>query len=96
MKSLHFKDFSSGERPLRETPPGSGILDTAACFQFARAHGCDQVVDMDAFSGDPLADLARARSSLGQLIQCRENTVSYLNTLDVETGEVLRRETLPQ
>ena len=88
VKSLHFKDFVSDERPLRETPPGSGVLDTAACFQFARAHGCDQVVDMDAFSDDPLTDLARARENLGQLIQCRENTLSYLNALDVETGAV--------
>ena len=88
--SLHYKDFPG----QTQVPPGAGDVDTAACVQFARAMGIPQLVDQDAFpSGDKLADLSAALGKLSQLNNAREHTVSYLNTLDVDTGEVrvLRR-----
>ena len=46
------------------------------------------LVDMDNYGADPCADLGAAFQVLGRRGQLRVGSVSYLNTLDVETGEV--------
>ena len=93
VKSLHFKDFAADGDGLREVSVGAGAVDTAACFQFCRAFGCTQVVDMDEHPIGPAADYRASRQTLARLADYRADTVSYLNTLDVDTGEVrtLRR-----
>ena len=88
--SLHYKDFKEG----KQVPPGTGEVDSMACAAFARAMGIPQLLDQDQFpGGDKLGDLAAGVRAVGRLNNGREHTVSYLNTLDVDTGEVrvLRR-----
>ncbi len=89
VRSVHYKDFKLGDQP-QEVLIGAGDVDTPACFQFARAHGVPQIVDMDL--GDPSL-LAKAGQYLGSLTQYRANTDSILCVLDTETGELtqLRR-----
>lgn len=93
VKSLHYKDFRREGDRLIPTVIGKGDTDTASCFQFARAMGIPQLIDLDEFSGDPMREIGESLSHLSGLSQVRERTVSYLNTLDVETGEIrtLRR-----
>ena len=88
IKALHFKDFTGRADGLTEIAVGSGCLDLTACLQFARAFGCTQVVDMDSFPSGLREDLRSSREALARLEAVRERTVSYLNTLDVETGEI--------
>ena len=88
VKSLHYKDFARVGDKASETAIGDGLLDVTACFQFARAMGIPQLVDMDNYPGGRDADLAASLARLSRLGQARPNTVSYLNTLDTETGEV--------
>ena len=89
VRSVHYKDFKKGNPP-KEVLIGTGDVDTPACFQFARAHGIPQIVDMDL--GDPTL-LAQACRTLGGLTQYRADTDSLLCVLDTETGELrtLRR-----
>ena len=95
VRSVHYKDFletASGER--EQTFPGGGAAGCAACVQFARFLGVPQIVDQDRFpKGDREADLAEALRRINGLNSQRARTVSFLNVLDVETGEVrvLRR-----
>lgn len=93
VRSLHYKDFRQSGQGLVPAPVGLGLVDTAACFQFARAAGIPQIIDPDEFDGDPGEELSGCLTRLNRMTQVRENTVSYLNTLDVDTGEVrvLRR-----
>lgn len=93
VKSIHYKDFRRAPAGFAQTPIGEGEVDITACFQFARFAGIPQIVDQDAFTGDPLEELKRGLNNLNRRGQIRERSVSYLNTLDVETGEVrvLRR-----
>ena len=89
VRSVHYKDFKlEGQR--QEVLIGAGDVDIPACFQFARAHGVPQIVDMDL--GDPSL-LGKAGQYLGSLTQYRANTDSILCVLDTETGELsqLRR-----
>ena len=86
VRSVHFKDFAAGSPS--EVPIGKGRVDTVACFQFARAFGCDLVVDMDSFPNAPAEDLAASCRVLRGLAGHRERTASYLNILDTETGAV--------
>lgn len=88
VKSLHYKDFRREGAALVPTVIGRGDVDTAACFQLARAMGIPQIVDQDEFTGDPMQEAGECLNTLNGLGQIRERTVSYLNTLDVETGEV--------
>ena len=88
VRSLHFKDFVRSGEDLSEVAPGAGAVDTAACLQFARAFGCTQVLDMDGCPNGRDADYRAALGTLRSLASERPNTVSYLNTLDVETGAV--------
>lgn len=93
VKSLHYKDFRLGGDAPTSVTVGTGDVDTPACFQFARAMGIPQIVDQDEFAGEPMAVLGECLERLNGLGQYRAGSVSYLNTLDVETGEVrtLRR-----
>ena len=89
VRSLHFKDLVREGDACREVPLGEGQVDNRACFQFARAFGCALVADLDSFQIDTSADELRASCAfLARLSGFRERTVSFLNTLDVDTGEV--------
>ena len=88
VKSLHFKDFRREGTELAETAVGSGEVDTRACFQFARAFGCTLTADPDSCPNGQREDLKSSCGFLARLSGFRERTVSYLNTLDTETGEV--------
>lgn len=84
-RSLHYKDFDAAGKPVRV---GTGAVPTQACFDLARAHGIPQIVDQDSFEGDPFEELAAIRALTSSWTGARANTVSYLNILDWETGEV--------
>ena len=80
VKAVHYKDMKiTGQ----EAPLGKGMVDLKACFQFARANGALQIVDMDAAT---LEDTCRAKMLSGWTGD-RDNTDSILCTMDVETGE---------
>lgn len=81
VKAVHYKDMKiTGQ----EAPLGKGMVDLKACFQFARANGALQIVDMDAAT---LEDTCRAGKILSGWTGDRDNTDSILCTMDVETGE---------
>ena len=81
VKAVHYKDMKiTGQ----EAPLGKGMVDLKACFQFARANGALQMVDMDAAT---LEDTCRAGKMLSGWTGDRDNTDSILCTMDVETGE---------
>lgn len=81
VKAVHYKDMKiTGQ----EVPLGKGMVDLKACFQFARANGALQIVDMDAAT---LEDTCRAGTMLSGWTGDRDNTDSILCTMDVETGE---------
>ena len=84
--SIHYKDFRMTDPP-RETAIGAGEADIPACFQFARAHGIPQIVDMDL--GDT-ALLEKAVQTLNRLTSYRADTDSILCVLDTETKELRR------
>lgn len=81
VKAVHYKDM---EITGQEAPLGKGMVDLKACFQFARANGALQIVDMDAAT---LEDTCRAGKMLSGWTGDRDNTDSILCTMDVETGE---------
>lgn len=89
VKSLHHKDFSaSGEKPA-DVSLGTGDVDLAACFRFARHRNIPQLIDQEHFGPDVPNEIAGAFRLLnGFSYSSRKNTVSYLNTYDIETGEV--------
>lgn len=81
VKAVHYKDMKiTGQ----EAPLGKGMVDLKACFQFARANGALQIVDMDAAT---LEDTCHAGKMLSGWTGDRDNTDSILCTMDVETGE---------
>ena len=81
VKAVHHKDMKiTGQ----EAPLGKGMVNLKACFQFARANGALQIVDMDAAT---LEDTCRAGKMLSGWTGDRDNTDSILCTMDVETGE---------
>ena len=86
--SLHYKDFRPENNQLVSTAVGTGIVDTIACFQFARAMGIPQIIDQDEFDLPPLDEMTMCVRRLSSITQVRDNSVSYLNVLDTETGEV--------
>ena len=93
VRSVHYKDFSGPDGVRAEAVVGQGDVDTVACFQFARAFGCPQIIDMDTFAHGMAEDCGAALKILRELADKRPNTVSFLNTLDTVTGAVrtLRR-----
>lgn len=81
VKAVHYKDMKiTGQEALL----GKGMVDLKACFQFARANGALQIVDIDAAT---LEDTCRAGKMLSGWTGDRDNTDSILCTMDVETGE---------
>lgn len=88
VKSIHYKDFQTPGKPDSETAVGEGALDLTACFQFARALGIPQICDQDSIKGGIFEDIHALIERLYALEQTRECTVSYLNTLDTQTGKV--------
>lgn len=88
VRSVHHKDFGPGTEPV-DVPIGSGEVDLAACFRFAMARDIPQLIDQEHFGPDVPGELAGACGLLNRFpYSGRENTVSYLNTYDTETGEV--------
>ena len=88
VRSLHHKDFGPGAEPA-DVPLGAGAVDLAACFRFAQHRDIPQLVDQERFGPDVPGELAAACGLLnGFTYSGRENTVSYLNIYDTETGEV--------
>ena len=85
VKSLHLKDFKGKE----EVSIGDGDLPLEACYQFARAMGLVQISDSDSFAGNSVVEtLKNTAMKLQGLSQSRENSVSYLNTYNIKTGEI--------
>lgn len=88
VRAVHYKDFQPGATEPIDCPIGSGTLDRAACFRFAQARNLPQFVDQEHFAGDVPKELSELCGSLNQLSNRREATASYLNTYDIETGEI--------
>ena len=85
VRSVHFKDFDAAGKPV---PVGEGALPLQDCFGFARAHGLPMLIDEDSFAGDPFEELAAIRARFSGLSGSRPETVSYLNVMDYDTGEI--------
>ena len=85
VRSVHFKDFNAAGSPVTV---GEGVLPLMDCFAFARAYGLPQIIDQDSFTGDVFADMAAIRARFDGMAGEREKTVSYLNIMDTETGEI--------
>ena len=88
VRSLHYKDYSLSEGGAAPAVLGKGDLDLTACLQFARFSGIPQIVDPDAFGGNPAEELRESLGALASRTQEREPSASFLNTLDVVTGEI--------
>ena len=85
VRSVHFKDFDGAGNPA---VVGEGVLALGDCFAFARAHGLPQIIDQDSFAGDPFEELRIIRQRFSDLAGERADTVSYLNVMDFESGEI--------
>lgn len=88
VKSLHHKDFPTGGAVPADIPIGTGGVDLAACFRFAQHRDIPQIIDQEHFGPNVPQELAEACRKLNGWTYSRDNTVSYLNTYDIETGEV--------
>lgn len=87
VKSLHHKDFGTGAEP-KDVPIGSGRVDLAACFRFAQHRNLPQLIDQEHFGNDVAGELNESFRKLNGWVYDRSGNVSYLNTYDIETGEV--------
>ena len=87
VKSVHYKDMklSYDHSDMIEVPLGHGFLDLRACFQFARANGASQIVDMDSCT---MSEVLESQHLLSSLTQERAHTTSQLCTLDTVTGSL--------
>ena len=85
VKSVHFKDFDETGKPVTV---GDGVLPLMDCFAFARAYGLPQIVDQDSFRGDVFEDMAAIRARFDGMAGERTRTASYLNVMDIESGEI--------
>lgn len=88
VKSVHHKDFPAGRGEPVDVPIGTGSVDLAACFRFARNRNIPQLIDQEHFGEDVPGELAGICQKLNSWSFDRADTVSYLNTYDIETGEV--------
>lgn len=79
--SVHYNDFDTAGK---ETTVGSGQLNILPCLQFARAHGCTQIVDMEHCT---LLQLKQSIAALNVYRSRREKTISILSILDTQTGQ---------
>ena len=87
IKSIHYKDMklSYDHSDMIEVPLGHGFLDLTACFQFARANGASQIVDMDSCT---MSEVRESHHLLSSLTQEKPHTTSQLCTLDTVTGSL--------
>lgn len=88
VKSLHHKDFPAGAQEPIDVPIGTGGVDIPGCFRLGMAWDVPQLLDQEHFGPDVPAELAAACARLNKLTVSRQNTISYLNTYNTETGEV--------
>lgn len=88
VRAVHYKDFAAGSKEAVDVALGTGALDVKGCFRFARSRNLPQYVDQEHFGTDVPGELAAAVRKLNDCSDDRENTVSYLNTYDIETGGI--------
>ena len=88
VRSFHYKDFVRTAGGMQETEIGTGLVDMAACFQFARYAEVIQYADQDSSEGDFLAAMERVCGRFHSLENCRDNTSSTLCVIDSISGEV--------
>lgn len=88
--SLHYKDFAKkDDGKLEETVVGNGLVDVKSCFQFCRAMGLPQYVDIDKYEeGQVVKILEDVKSLFDGLTQIRDNTESILCIFNTVTNEV--------
>ena len=89
VKSIHYKDFPVEPKEPEDVAIGTGAVDLAACFTFALRQDIPQLIDQEHFGGDVPHELMDVCKKLnGLTYHSRQHTVSYLNTYDIETGEI--------
>ena len=89
VKSIHYKDFPADCRDPADVPIGTGSVNVAACFSFAQSRDIPQLIDQEHFGKDVPRELMEICQKLnGLTYHSRGNTVSYLNTYNIETGEI--------
>lgn len=88
VKSLHHKDFPAGAREPVDVPIATGGVDLRGCFRLGQAWDVPQIIDQENFGSDVPGELALGCRRLNSFASDRTDTVSYLNTYDIETGEV--------
>lgn len=88
VRSLHYKDVKQVNGEFTEVLPGTGEIDLPACFAFGKAFSLTQVVDVDHYSDRKWEEIKEVREFLAGLTNERSHTVSFLNVLNVHTGEV--------
>ena len=89
IKSIHYKDFPAGGKEPVDVSIGTGGLDTAACFSFAQSRDIPQLIDQEHFGENVPQDLAEVCQKLnGLTYRSRQDTASFLNAYDIETGEI--------
>ncbi len=82
--AIHYKDFDAEGQ---QTIIGKGMVDTQGAFAFARANGFPHIADMDSFPGDMFEAMGQVYMNLNMIGQSRTGT-SYLNIMNIETGEI--------
>ena len=82
--AIHYKDFDAEGQ---QTIIGKGMVDTQGAFAFARANGFPHIADMDSFPGDLFEAMGQVSMNLNMIGQSRTGT-SYLNIMNIETGEI--------
>ncbi len=77
----------------KSTALGQGLLDADACVRFALSHHCLQIVDPGDISSGNLEEACVSCALLKRLAAGYDHPVSFLEILNVETGErkVLKR-----
>lgn len=89
VKSVHYKDFPAGAAEPVDVPIGAGGVGLAECFRFAQHRDIPQLIDQEHFGPDVPGELAKSCQLLNSFVYSgRADTVSYLNTYDIESGEV--------
>lgn len=82
--AVHYKDFDAEGQ---QTVIGTGVVDIKGAFAFARANGFPHIADMDSFPGDLFEAMGQVSMNLNMIGQSRTGT-SYLNIMNIETGEI--------
>ncbi|MBR0087347.1 MAG: PD40 domain-containing protein [Lachnospiraceae bacterium] len=87
ISSVHYKDMTDAADAATQCVYGKGAIDALACLQFARANGLSQIFDQDVYT-DAFAELKEMMRIASGLQNGRDPSISYLNTVDIETGEI--------